>query len=191
MRAEMTGKWFLTVVPALAVIALDQLTKAMVMARMELHESIPVVEGFFALTYVRNTGAAFGIFSGLLEQYRVPFLLAVSTLALVVLFWFVRTVPTDRRAVIAACGGVLGGAIGNMIDRLAYGEVIDFLDVYVGTYHWPAFNVADSAITIGVAILCLDALRSTELPGTETTKGQAHEEPAPSSTPNAIRDQQS
>lgn len=149
----------LTLVPALIVIVLDQLTKAMVLARMELHQSIPVVDGFFALTYVRNTGAAFGIFAGHTSALRVPALLAVAGLALGVLLWFVRTVPADRRLVIAACGAVLGGAIGNMIDRAAYGEVIDFFDVYVGTWHWPAFNIADAAITCGVIVLCLDALR--------------------------------
>lgn len=165
----MSGKWGLTLVPALTVVVLDQLTKAIVLARMELHQSIPIVDGFFALTYVRNTGAAFGILAGRLAELRVPFLLAVSVLALGVLFWFIRTVPADRRAVIAACGGVLGGAIGNMIDRALYGEVIDFLDVYVGTYHWPAFNVADAAITVGVVVLCLDALRQSPAPERSTT----------------------
>ncbi len=154
----MSGKWGRTLVPALIVVVLDQLTKAMVVADIGLHQSIPVIDGFFALTYVRNTGAAFGMFASRSAALRVPLLLAVAVLALGVLLWFVRTVPAERWVVIAACGGVLGGAIGNMIDRAAYGEVIDFLDVYVGTYHWPAFNVADSAITIGVVVLCFDAL---------------------------------
>ena len=160
----MRGKWGLVFAPALIVVILDQLTKALVLDRMTLHESISVIDGFFALTYVRNTGAAFGIFAGHSAAVRVPGLLAVATLALGVLLWFVRTVPLERRAVIAACGGVLGGAVGNMIDRAAYGEVIDFLDVYVGAYHWPAFNVADMAITLGVVVLCLDALRSAPAP---------------------------
>jgi signal peptidase II len=160
----MSGKWSLTLVPALIVVVLDQLTKSLVLARMELHQSIPVVNDFFALTYVRNTGAAFGILAGRLAGFRVPALLAVSVLALFVLLWFVRSIPADRRAVIIACGSVLGGAIGNMIDRAAYGEVIDFLDVYVGTYHWPAFNVADAAITVGVVVLCLDAIRGVPAP---------------------------
>jgi signal peptidase II len=165
----MKGKWALTLVPALVVIVLDQLTKAMVLARMDLHESMPIVDGFFALTYVRNTGAAFGIFAGHDSAFRVPALLAVAGLALGVLLWFVRTVPADRKIVIAACGAVLGGAIGNMIDRAAYGEVIDFFDVYVGTWHWPAFNVADAAITCGVIVLCLDALRGEPAPERSTT----------------------
>ena len=161
----MKGKWLATLVPALVVVVLDQLTKALVLARMDLHQSIPLVDGFFALTYVRNTGAAFGIFAGHSAALRIPMLLAAATLALGVLFWFVRTIPAERWGVIAACGGVLGGALGNMIDRAAYGEVIDFLDVYVGNWHWPAFNVADAAITVGVIVLCLDAFRSA--PGAE------------------------
>lgn len=160
----MRGKWGLVFALALIVVILDQLTKALVLDRMTLHESISVIEGFFALTYVRNTGAAFGIFAGHSAAVRVPALLTVATLALGMLLWFVRTVPLERRAVIAACGGVLGGAVGNMIDRTVYGEVIDFLDVYVGAYHWPAFNVADMAITVGVVVLCLDALRSAPAP---------------------------
>ncbi len=165
----MSGKWGIMLVPALVVIVLDQLTKAMVLERMQLHQSIPVVDGLFAFTYVRNTGAAFGILAGQLAGFRVPILLAVAALALLVLLWFVRTIPAERRGVIAACGGVLGGAIGNMIDRATYGEVIDFLDVYVGAYHWPAFNVADAAITIGVMVLCFDALRSAPEPERSAT----------------------
>lgn len=160
----MKGKWVLTIVPALIVVVLDQLTKALVLARMELHQSISLVDGFFALTYVRNTGAAFGIFAGHAAAFRIPMLLAAAGLALAVLFWFVRTIPAERSVVIAACGGVLGGALGNMIDRAAYGEVIDFLDVYAGSWHWPAFNVADAAITVGVIVLCLDAFRSAPAP---------------------------
>jgi signal peptidase II len=166
----MTGKWGFVVVPAVLVIVLDQLTKGMVLAHMQLHQSISVVDGFFALTYVRNTGAAFGILAGRLADFRVPFLLFVAVLALLVLVWFIRTVPAERHAVIVACGGVLGGAIGNMIDRAAYGEVIDFLDVYVGAYHWPAFNVADAAISVGVVVLCLDALRGAPAPETSATE---------------------
>jgi len=158
----MTGKWTRALGVAAAVVALDQLTKAVVAARMAPHESIPIIPGLFALTYVRNTGAAFGIFAGRFMAVRVPFFLAVSALAVVMLLWFLRSTPGERRWVVIACGAVVGGAIGNMIDRLAYGEVIDFLDVFVGAYHWPAFNVADSAITLGVVVLCLDALRQPE-----------------------------
>jgi signal peptidase II len=158
------SKWRLALVTALAVVVLDQLTKAIVVARIPLHDSISVVDGLFALTYVRNTGAAFGILAGRMDTLRVPLLIAVSVGALTVLVWFLRGLPGDRRAVIAACGAVLGGAVGNLIDRAAYGEVIDFLDVYVGSWHWPAFTVADAAITVGVIVLCIDSLRSAPAP---------------------------
>jgi signal peptidase II len=158
------SKWRLALVTALVVVVVDQLTKAVVVARLGLHESVSVVDGLFALTYVRNTGAAFGLFAGRMAALRVPGLIAVSVVALVVLVWFLRSVPNDRRLVIVACGAVLGGALGNLIDRAAYGEVIDFLDVYVGTWHWPAFNVADAAITVGVIVLSIDSLRGAPTP---------------------------
>jgi len=159
---RMKRKWARALGVAAAVVALDQITKAIVASRMALHESIPVIGGCFALTYVRNTGAAFGIFAGRLFAFRMPFFLAISALAVLLLLWFLRTLPAERRGVVVACGAVIGGAIGNMIDRITYGEVIDFLDVFVGTYHWPAFNIADAAITLGVLVLCLDALRQPE-----------------------------
>lgn len=160
----MNGKWRLALVTALVVVVLDQLTKAIVVARLGLHESMSVVDGLFALTYVRNTGAAFGILAGRMDSLRVPLLMTVSVVALAVLIWFLKSLPSDRRLVVAACGAVLGGALGNLIDRAAYGEVIDFLDVYVGAWHWPAFNVADAAITLGVIVLCIDSLRSAPAP---------------------------
>jgi signal peptidase II len=158
------SKWPLALVTALVVVVLDQLTKAIVVARIALHDSLSVVDGLFALTYVRNTGAAFGILAGREDALRIPLLMAVSVVALGVLLWFLRALPNDRRVVIGACGAVLGGAIGNLIDRAAYGEVIDFLDVYVGSWHWPAFNVADAAITLGVIVLSIDSLRGAPAP---------------------------
>jgi signal peptidase II len=154
------AKWMIALGTAVSVVLLDQWTKVMVVERMALYESIPVVDGFFALTYVRNTGAAFGILADRIPTLlRAPFFLAVSGVALLMLGWFLRGLAAERAGLIAACGGVLGGAIGNMIDRVRLGEVIDFLDVYVGAYHWPTFNVADAAITVGVIALCIDTLR--------------------------------
>lgn len=153
------SKWVLALGTAMVVVALDQATKMLIASRMELHQSIPLIDGFAALTYVRNTGAAFGILAGRGAALRVPFFLFISAFAVALLVWFLRGVPPGRRLLVIACGAVAGGAIGNMIDRMLLGEVIDFVDLYVGTYHWPAFNVADSAITLGVLVLCLDALR--------------------------------
>jgi len=170
----LSGKWALALGVAVAVVAADQLTKALVVEKMILHQSIEIGEGWFSLTYVRNTGAAFGLLAGKRAAWRIPFFLGFSTGAVLLLVWFLRGVAPQRKALIAACGAVLGGAVGNMIDRLILGEVIDFLDVYVGSYHWPAFNVADAAITVGVAVLCADALRApapeTIEPPPETTQ---------------------
>lgn len=159
MSALRSAKWPVAIGAAVLVIALDQLTKALVASGMQLHETIPLVDGFAALTYIRNTGAAFGLLAGRSSALRVPFFLLVSVAAVALLVWFLRSVPGERRLVIAACGAVAGGAIGNMIDRVLLGEVIDFVDLSIGAYHWPAFNVADSAITLGVLVLCLDSLR--------------------------------
>jgi signal peptidase II len=119
---------------------------------MPLHGSIEVIEDFFNLTYIRNTGAAFGMFAGSAAAFRLPFLVLVSTAAIVFILIMIRRLRNDQTGLHVALAFVLGGAIGNLIDRLVYGEVIDFLDVYWSSYHWPAFNIADSFITVGVAI---------------------------------------
>ncbi|GAB4272802.1 MAG: signal peptidase II [Deferrisomatales bacterium] len=136
-----------------AVVALDQATKAWVHTTFALHESRPVVEGVFHLTYVRNPGAAFGLFAGHAEAFRRPFFLLVTAVALAVILGVVRRLPPDRPWTLAALSLVFGGAVGNLIDRLRWGEVVDFLDVFWKTHHWPAFNVADSAITVGMTAL--------------------------------------
>jgi len=159
VSAQGGSKWMLALVVAIAVVVLDQATKAMVASTMRLHQSIPLIDGVAAFTYVRNTGAAFGILAGRAAALRTPFFLVISGGAVLLLLWFLRGLPAERRLLVVACGAVAGGALGNMIDRVTLGEVIDFVDLSIGTYHWPAFNVADSAITLGVLVLCLDALR--------------------------------
>ena len=148
----MSGKWKFISGWLAAIVILDQLTKAIVDRTMALYQSIPIVDGWFNLTYVRNTGAAFGIFAGNAEIFRRPFLILVSILASGFIITLLRRLADRERGLIAALTFILGGAVGNLIDRVFYGEVIDFLDVYWRNYHWPAFNVADSFITIGVAI---------------------------------------
>jgi len=141
------------VVVLLAVIvAFDQLTKFIVDRTMPLHYSIPVIENLFSLTYIRNTGAAFGIFAGSAAAFRLPFLIVFSLVAIGFVVAMLRRLPERETGLITALAFILGGAVGNLIDRFAYGEVIDFLDFYWSGYHWPAFNVADSFITMGVAI---------------------------------------
>ena len=148
----MSAKWKLVLSWLVPIIVLDQLTKIIVDRTMPLHHSIPIVDGFFSLTYVRNTGAAFGIFAGSHEVFRLPFLIGVSILAIGFIFVMLKRLRDDATGLITALTFILAGAIGNLIDRVLHGEVIDFLDVYYSNYHWPAFNLADSFITVGVTI---------------------------------------
>jgi signal peptidase II len=146
---------------ALVVVALDQVTKAIVERSMVLYESIPIVPGF-SLTYVRNTGAAFGMLAGAPPSLRLPLFLLVTAVAIWALVSYLRATPAHRRILVWALGGILGGAIGNFICRMRYGEVVDFFHLHWGDWSWPMFNVADSAITVGVVIVVLESLRSGE-----------------------------
>jgi signal peptidase II len=141
---------------AAAIIILDIWTKALVLARIDLHEAIPVIPHFFQLVHVRNTGAAFGIGANASSRI-VPLLLNLGAIAVfcVVVVYALRSAVSDR-LLQTGLHLILGGAIGNLLDRFRFGYVVDFLDVYVGLKHWPAFNVADSAICIGIALLFLD-----------------------------------
>jgi signal peptidase II len=144
----------------LAVIAADRATKWMVMQWMRPGESIPIIPGFFSLTYVRNPGAAFGMFAG--SSIREPLLILVAIGAITGLAWLIAHTPVERIWERTAAAAIIGGALGNLYDRFAYGSVVDFLDVYVGEWHWPAFNVADSCITVGVAVLLFTSLRKPD-----------------------------
>jgi signal peptidase II len=145
-------KWRIVVASVAVIVLVDQATKLIVDRWMPLHQSIPIIDGFFSLTYIRNTGAAFGIFSGAHEVFRLPFLIGVSLVASGFILVMLKRLRDDATGLIMALAFILAGAIGNLIDRIVYGEVIDFLDLYWKHYHWPAFNIADSFITIGVAI---------------------------------------
>lgn len=154
---------------AIAIVIVDQVTKAIVQHAMQLHQSIELAP-FFALTYVRNTGAAFGVLGAMPASVRLPIFLVVTLVALGAIVSTLRQTPADRQWLVAALGAIVGGAVGNLICRLRYGEVIDFLDAHWGTAHWPAFNVADSAITVGVAIVLVQGLREpSSAPVRETT----------------------
>lgn len=143
--------FLLTLTPA--VIILDQITKIYVDGAMHLYQSIEVLENFFHITYVRNKGAAFGILSGANESLRVPFFLVVSTIAIAVIIYMIYSYKEESKIFPLSLTLILGGAIGNVIDRIRIGEVIDFVDVHWYEHHWPAFNVADSAIFIGVCVM--------------------------------------
>lgn len=139
---------------SIVILILDQVTKIAVDASFRLHESVPVIRGLFHLTYVRNKGAAFGIFAD--SAIRIPFFISVSLIAILAMLWYLRRLRDDQRLAVYAISLVFAGAVGNLIDRIRLGEVIDFLDVFWGRHHWPAFNIADSAITVGVALLILE-----------------------------------
>ncbi len=147
----------------LIIIILDQWTKFLILSRFEYGESIQIIANFFSLTYVRNTGAAFGFLATANPSFRVPFFLIVPIVAMVVLGFLYRDLPETAKWRSMALGLVSGGAIGNLIDRIRLGYVVDFLDFHYQTkYYFPAFNVADSAICVGVGILLLTNLLSKE-----------------------------
>lgn len=137
----------------------DQLTKAQVRRHLPLHDSVSVLPGFVQLTHVTNRGALFGMLHDLADPWRTLIFTLVPLLAIVLILGFQSRTPPAARLAHAGLALILGGAIGNLADRLRFGHVTDFVDVYVGTHHWPAFNVADSSICVGVALLVLDLLR--------------------------------
>lgn len=139
------------------LVALDQLTKLLVVSRFRLHESISVIDGFFNLTLVHNPGAAFGMFAGMHESYRQPFFLILPTLTLAAILFYFHRLPEEKNLSIFSLTMVVGGAIGNLMDRMRLGYVVDFLDFHwYSNYHFPAFNVADSAICVGIGLLILE-----------------------------------
>ena len=144
-------KAFLTLAPG--VLLLDQVSKAAVSTTLKMYEIRPIIHGLLNLTLVHNTGAAFGLLAGQTSILRTIFFLGVSLVAMGVILWMVFRLPQDQKVELLALSLIFGGALGNVIDRARLGEVIDFIDVYYHNYHWPAFNLADSAITIGVILL--------------------------------------
>ena len=141
------------------ILLLDQITKLYVDSSMRLHESIPVIQGLFSITYVRNPGAAFGFLADASPLFRSIFFVAVTVLAIILVVHYIWKSRAEEPFLTFALSLVLSGAVGNLIDRVRLGEVIDFLDVYIGSYHWPAFNVADSAISVGAVILFIELTR--------------------------------
>jgi signal peptidase II len=146
---------------AAAVLLLDQLTKLIVVNNLQAYVDVIPVTGFFNLVHVHNTGAAFSLFADQ-PGWQRGFFVAVALIASGIILYLLRK-TAGRRMFSAALALILGGAIGNVYDRIAYGHVIDFLDVFIGSWHWPAFNVADSAITIGAAMLVFDSLRKSKI----------------------------
>lgn len=141
---------------ALLGIIVDQLTKIYIDRSMQLFDSIPVMENFFHITYVRNRGAAFSFLSN--ASWRLPFFILVSIIATLVILIAFRKLRDDQKLGQISLAMIFSGAVGNLIDRVRLGEVIDFLDVHWYRHHWPAFNVADSLICVGVFLLAIDMI---------------------------------
>ncbi len=138
------------------IVIVDQSTKLFIANILPIHQSIEVIRGYFSITHIRNRGAAFGIFSGIESASITIFFIIVSLIAITAIIFFFRSVEKNNYLAQIALSLILGGATGNFLDRIRLGEVIDFLDFYWHQYHWPAFNIADSSITIGAGILIWD-----------------------------------
>jgi signal peptidase II len=132
--------------------------RALVQSGMMLHQEIPVISGFFSLRYVRNPSAAFSLFAGLPAGVRLPFLIGVGFAALAGIAWMYLREGHESRVLRAGLTTLAGGASANLLERLLAGDVVDYLDFYAGSYHWPAFNLADVAINVGVGLMLLDAM---------------------------------
>ena len=144
---------------ALAIVALYQASKLIIIQAMRVGQTITVIPEFFDISFVLNPGAAFGIMASRSSAFRSPFFVGVSILAIgLIVYYYHRYLHEPARLPGAALGLILGGAVGNLIDRLRVGMVIDFLDFHLSGYHWPAFNVADAAISIGVGLMLLRML---------------------------------
>lgn len=153
------GRRFLLELSLIAgIVALDQLTKLAVRLEIALHDSVVVIPGLLNLVHVRNTGAAFGFLNGVDFPYKAPVVALAATLALAGIALYAARLSSHERLARVGLALILGGAIGNLIDRLTLGSVVDFVDVVLGGWHFWAFNVADSAITFGVAAMLADMI---------------------------------
>ncbi len=150
------GIFFITMA---LVAGLDQLSKWYITSTMSLHASYPVIDGFFNITYIRNPGAAFGFLANAAPLFRSGFLIVVSAAAIVMILYYIGRNRSEGILLTGALSLITGGAAGNLIDRVRFGNVVDFLDLYISSYHWPAFNVADSAISIGAVLLVVEMFR--------------------------------
>jgi signal peptidase II len=166
----MKRKYWVLLVFCLGILLLDQWTKSMVVQKLPLYQRVKVIQGFFNLTHVRNTGGAFGILGGEKGGLGSILFVVVSLIAIGAIVFLFLKIKENEKTLALSFSLILSGAIGNLIDRLRYGEVVDFLDFYLSTTHWPAFNVADSAICIGIGLMALELLKGDHK---KTTKFQA------------------
>jgi signal peptidase II len=162
-----------------AVVTLDQATKALLVRSLPLHEYVPIIDGFLSLSHVHNRGAAFGVLSEASLPFQPVLLSALSLAALLAIVYYFVRLPPSARLPRVALALVLGGALGNLVDRVRLGHVVDFIHVYWRQHVWPDFNVADSAITVGVVLLILDILREPRAEHAGATAGMDASAPTP------------
>ena len=152
-------RYIIVFLAVLVIVGLDQFTKYMVCQSLPLHHQKEVIKNFFHIVHIRNPGIAFGLFTQAGARYRIPMLILVSAVAVFIICYFLYQIKDGSWLQSVCFTLLLAGAIGNLIDRFRIGEVIDFLDVHwYSAFHWPAFNVADSAITVGIVLLGIDTL---------------------------------
>ena len=150
--SESKTKYQKLAIVAGAIVVFDQITKAVILNTLPLYSSVTVVPGFFSLTHIHNPGGAFGFLSTQSTNVRNIIFVLISAMAAGLIFYFYQKTPKNYPLLSTGFALIFGGALGNLIDRIRFGKVVDFLDFYIGNYHWPAFNIADSAISVGVAI---------------------------------------
>ena len=144
------NKYLQLLIIAGLVVLLDQITKALVLEQIPLYSTLEVIPGFFNLTHIQNPGGAFGFLAGAGPGVRQLVFTGFSLVAIAVIFYLYVSTPPQQRELAVGLALIFGGAVGNMVDRLRFGQVVDFLQFYVKAWYWPSFNVADSAITIGI-----------------------------------------
>ena len=154
----MQNKYIRLVVIGGIIVIIDQLTKFFIVKYLPLHDTVPVVSGLFNIIHIKNPGGAFGLLANLTPGMRTFIFLFISSLAVGLILYFYINTPVNQTWLAAGFALIFGGAIGNLIDRIRFGVVTDFLDFYISRYHWPAFNVADSAITVGIGIFIVHLL---------------------------------
>lgn len=167
--AKPLGSRHLEIWLPLVIVVLDQITKAIVRAWLPLHDSATIIPGFLDFTHIRNTGAAFGFLDAVNFPGKTVVISLIATAALVGIGMYSAALSSHQLFARTGLALVIGGAAGNLIDRIFMGSVVDFVDAYFGTWHFWTFNVADSAITVGVIIMILDMLR----PGMQTAREHA------------------
>ncbi|MZG29520.1 MAG: signal peptidase II [Nitrospinae bacterium] len=164
----MRNKYLSLLIVSGVLIVIDQYTKLMVSLHIPLNYSVEVIEGIFNLTHIRNSGVAFGLFASQQSEYKALMFITISTIAITAILVIFHQTPKEKKMVQIGLILIFSGAIGNLIDRSLHGEVIDFVDLFINGHHFPAFNIADSCITMGVALMVIDLFSEGSRPDPST-----------------------